>query len=49
MRPRRQGMPDGVETMRSKPMYLTLAQQWLDIAEIGDAPDRERDLRDEFS
>ena len=32
-----------------KAMYLTLAQQWLDIAEIGDAADRERDLRDEFS
>ena len=32
-----------------KDMYLTLAQQWLDIAEIGDAADRERDLRDEFS
>jgi hypothetical protein len=31
-----------------KAMYLTLAQQWLDIAEIGDAADRERDLRDEF-
>ena len=27
-----------------KAMYLTLAQQWLDIAEIGDAADRERDL-----
>jgi hypothetical protein len=27
-------------------MYLTLAQQWLEIAEIGDAADRERDLRD---
>jgi hypothetical protein len=29
-----------------KAMYLTLAQQWLDIAEIGDAADQERDLRD---
>jgi hypothetical protein len=29
-----------------KTMYLTLAQQWLDIAEIGDAADQERDLRD---
>ena len=28
-----------------KAMYLTLAQQWLDIAEIGDAADQERDLR----
>jgi hypothetical protein len=32
-----------------KALYLALAQQWLDIAEIGDAADRERDLRDEFS
>ena len=32
-----------------KAMYLTVAQQWLDIVEIGDAADRERDLRDEFS
>ena len=29
-----------------KRMHLTLAQQWLDIAEIGDAADQERDLRD---
>jgi hypothetical protein len=29
-----------------KAMYLTLAQQWLDIAEIGDAADHERDLQD---
>jgi hypothetical protein len=29
-----------------KAMYLTLAQQWLDIAEIGDLADWERDLRD---
>jgi hypothetical protein len=27
-------------------MYLTLAQQWLDIAAIGDAADHERDLQD---
>jgi hypothetical protein len=29
-----------------KRMYLTLAQQWLDIAEIGDVVDWERDLQD---
>jgi hypothetical protein len=29
-----------------KAMYLALAHQWLDIAEIGDAADQERDLRD---
>jgi hypothetical protein len=29
-----------------KAMYLTLAQQWLDIAEIGDEADRARDLQD---
>jgi hypothetical protein len=29
-----------------KAMYLTLAHQWLDIAEIGDAADQERDLQD---
>jgi len=29
-----------------KAMYLTLAQQWLDIAEIGDVVDWERDLQD---
>jgi hypothetical protein len=29
-----------------KTMYLTLAQQWLDIAEIGDLADWERELRD---
>jgi hypothetical protein len=29
-----------------KAMYLALAQQWLDIAAIGDAADQERDLRD---
>jgi hypothetical protein len=27
-------------------MYLTLAQQWLDIAEIGDEVDRQRCLED---
>jgi hypothetical protein len=27
-----------------KAMYLTLAQQWLDIAIIGDAADQEREL-----
>lgn len=29
-----------------KTMYLTLARQWLDIAEIGDLADWERELRD---
>jgi hypothetical protein len=29
-----------------KAMYLTLAQQWVDIAEIGDLVDWERDLQD---
>jgi hypothetical protein len=29
-----------------KAMYLTLAQQWLEIAEIGDAADQERELRE---
>ena len=29
-----------------KAMYLTLAQQWLDIAEIGDEVDRQRSLED---
>jgi hypothetical protein len=29
-----------------KAMYLTLAQQWLDIAEIGDVVDWERDLQE---
>jgi hypothetical protein len=48
MRPRRQAAGwRGDNALKA--MYLTLAQQWLDIAEIGDAADRERDLRDEFS
>ena len=29
-----------------KAMYLTLAQQWLDIAEIGDEVDRQRYLEE---
>jgi hypothetical protein len=29
-----------------KAMYLTLAQQWVDIAEIGDLVDWERDLQE---
>ena len=45
MRPRRQGSRMAWRQCL-KAMYLTLAQQWLDIAEIGDAADRERDLRD---
>jgi hypothetical protein len=28
-----------------KAMYLALAQQWLEIAEIGDMADQERELR----
>ena len=28
--------------MHSKPLYLALAQQWLEIAIIGDAADQER-------
>jgi hypothetical protein len=44
MRPRRQG--SGMAWRRLKAMYLMLAQQWLDIAEIGDLVDWERDLQD---
>jgi hypothetical protein len=29
-----------------KAMYLTLAKQWLEIAEIGDEADQERELLD---
>jgi hypothetical protein len=48
MRPRRQG--SGMAWRQCAQSYvLTLAQQWLDIAEIGDAADQERDLRDECS
>jgi hypothetical protein len=32
-----------------KAMYLTLAQQWLDIAIIGDAADQERELERELA
>ena len=32
-----------------KAMYLTLAQQWLDVAVIGDAADQERELERELA
>jgi hypothetical protein len=36
----------GDDALKAMYLTLTLAQQWLDIAEIGDLADWERDLRD---